>query len=105
MAGTSVLEGEDAAGLDVAAIGADDDAKFDPASLEDGELAALLVKGHVGGALAVRPQDMPLVRHQGRVVQVAAAQLVEADDERGVEAGGAIQQLQGFGGVKSEGML
>src|SRR5262249_51239782 len=39
------LEGEDAAGLDEAAVGADDHAELDPAALEDGEVAALLVEG------------------------------------------------------------
>src|SRR5262249_50846053 len=60
---------------------------------------------HVGGALAVGAQDVPLVRHQGGVVQVAAAQLVEADDERGVEAGGAVEQLQGLARAEGEGVL
>jgi hypothetical protein len=77
---------------------------FTPSTLEDGEVAALLVEGQVGEALAVGAQQVPLVTHQGRVVQVLAAPLVEADDEGGLEAAGTVEHLEHLGRVGREGV-
>ena len=81
------LQGQDARRLDVPAVGADDDAELHAAALEDRELAALLVELHVGRALAVGAEEVPLVDDGGGVVQVAAAQLVEADDRASPRSG------------------
>ena len=48
---------------------------------------------------------MLLVRYQGRIVQVAAAQLIEADDERRVKGRGTVQHFEGLGRVEGEGVL
>src|SRR5207244_11242406 len=56
-------------------------------------------------ALAVRAHDMALMDNESRIVQIAAAPLIEADDEGGVEAGGAVEHLEGLGGVEGEGVL
>src|SRR5262249_8093891 len=84
------LQREDARRLHVAAVGADDDAELDAAALEHRELATLPVKRLIREALAVGSEDMPLLRDDGRVIKVAAAQLVEADDQRRVESPGAV---------------
>jgi hypothetical protein len=85
------FEREDAGGLDVAAVGADEDAELEPVDLPDGEVAALLVKLHVGGAFAIKAELLTVVGDDDGVVEIVATQLVEACDGHGGVTGGDIE--------------
>ena len=87
------LQRQESGRLDIAPIGADDDAELESLVLKHGELSPLFVKPHVGGALAIKAQRMSLVSHHDGVVEVVSAQFVEADDERRLEVGGLTQHL------------
>src|SRR5439155_22643815 len=95
-------ERQDAARLDKAAVGANDDTELDAVALEHGEFAALLVKGLVSEALAVGAEYMSLVRNHGRVVKIGAAQLIEANDQSRIEPAGAVEDFQHLLGVGRE---
>jgi hypothetical protein len=97
------FEREDARGLDVAAVGADEDAEFEPVDLPDGEVAALLVKLHVGGAFAVEAELLAVVGDDDGVVEVAAAQLIEPGDGHGGVAGGDVENAQHLRRIGGEG--
>ena len=96
------LGGENAGGLDEAPVRADDDAKRHPVPLKHRELAALRMKRLVGRALAVAPQQMPFVNHDGRIVEFCPTGLIEADNRGRLEPGREVQQFHCLWGIDRE---